>query len=60
MKNLQDKMNRQYLLKEAPIVGGLTSIGVSIMGLGVGITLVIWGIFVAVVRVLAWPFRKRT
>lgn len=45
--------------REAPIRSGLASIGVSIMGLGVGATLVVWGIFLAILRVLFYPFRKK-
>lgn len=52
----REKTDRKYVLKEAPIKSGVVSIGVSLLGLGVGVTLIVWGLFLAVIRALVYVF----
>lgn len=55
----KDKENARFIFRDAPIQSGVTSIGVSLLGLGLGVTLVVWGLFVALIRLLAIPFKSR-
>lgn len=55
-----EKMNNaNYLFREAPIMSGIAGIGVGILSLGLGVTLVCWGIFLGALRLIAWPFRSK-
>lgn len=54
-----DKENSRFVFRDAPIQSGVTSIGISLLGLGLGVTLVVWGLFVALIRLLAIPFKRR-
>lgn len=55
----RDKESSRFVFRDAPIQSGVTSIGISLLGLGLGITLVIWGLFVALIRLLAMPFKRK-
>jgi tetrahydromethanopterin S-methyltransferase subunit F len=56
----RDKKNARFIFRDAPIQSGVTSIGVSLLGLGIGVTLVVWGLFVALIKLLAIPFRSKS
>jgi tetrahydromethanopterin S-methyltransferase subunit F len=55
----RDKESSRFVFRDAPIQSGVTSIGISLLGIGLGVTLVVWGLFVALIRLLAIPFKRR-